>query len=185
MIRHLNKGGFLLLSLLLAAAALTSWLRTRPDIAAPVAETETIRQIDFFMENFSIRQYNKRGRLHYVLNGLRLNHYEEDGRAEISEPAMKLSVEDRRWTVKAELAVAAQARTAQEIRFLGNVRMHQADGLLIRTEELLLKPETEYMETLAPVVISGNGGNIEAHSLQADLQNGIHTLSTVRGRYVP
>lgn len=174
-----------MLALLFAAAALTSWLRTRPDIVVPVAEEETIRQIDFFMENFRIRQYDELGRLHYVLKGRQLNHYEEDDRAEISGPDLELAAEDQRWTVRAEHAIAARAQAAEEIRFLGDVRVEQPDDMLIRTEALLVRPATEYMETLQPVLISGPGGDIEAASLRANLQTGVHTLTEVKGRYAP
>lgn len=184
MIVRFNRKGLLVLALLLAVAALTSWLRTRPDIGAPIAEEETIRQIDFFMENFRIRQYDELGRLHYVLQGRQLNHYEEDDRAEISEPDLALAADDTRWTVQAERAIATQEKAAEEIRFLGDVRVEQPD-MLILTEALLLRPESEYMETLQPVVISGSGGRIEAASLRADLQTGVHTLTEVRGRYAP
>jgi LPS export ABC transporter protein LptC len=185
MTRGFNKSGVLLLALLLAAAALTSWLRTRPDIAGPVAEDETVRQIDFFMENFRIRQYDELGRLHYVLKGMRLDHYEEDDRAEISAPDLELAAgDDRQWRMRAERAVTARA-PADEIRFLGDVRVEQPGDALMRTGALLVRPDSEYMETLEPVIISGPGGDIEAVSLRGNLQTGVHTLETVKGRYVP
>lgn len=184
MILRFNRKGLLLAALLLAAAALTSWLRTRPDIGVPVTAEETIRQIDFFMENFRIRQYDELGRLHYVLQGRQLNHYEEDDRAEISEPDLELADDGTHWTVRAEHAVATRAKATEEIRFSGDVRVEQPE-MLIRTETLLVLPETEYMESLQPVVVSGPGGRIEAASLRADLRTGVHTLTEVRGRYVP
>jgi LPS export ABC transporter protein LptC len=185
MIRHLNKKGLLLLLLLLAAAGATTWLRTRPDITGTdAAAVEAIRQIDFFMENFRIRQYDEQGQLHYIFMGRQLNHFPEGDRAEISEPDLALNSQDKRWTVRADRAVTA-GEVAAEIRFLGNVRMQRQDNMLIRTEALLLKPETKYMETLQPVVISGAGSNIEAASLQANLQTGMHTLTAVKGRYAP
>ncbi|HEX5056067.1 MAG TPA: LPS export ABC transporter periplasmic protein LptC [Gammaproteobacteria bacterium] len=185
MTRQLNKGGLLLLLLLLAAAGLTSWLRTRPDIVALPAEAEAIRQIDFFMKNFRIRQYDYQGQLHYTFKGRQLNHYEADARTEISGPDMELAVDSAHWTVQADRAVTAGTQSAEEIRFSGNVRVQQENSLLIRTETLLLQPETEYMESLEPIVISGTGRNIEAASLRANLQTGIHTLTGVRARYVP
>jgi LPS export ABC transporter protein LptC len=183
MIRHLNRNGLLLVLLLLAAAGATTWLRTRPDITAPAADADVIRQIDFFMENFRIRQYDEQGRLRYTFNGSELNHFPEDGRAEISSPDLALDSADGRWSVRADRAVTAGKD--EEIRFLGNVRMEQADSMLIRSEALLLKPGTEYMESLKPVVITGAGGNVEAASLKADLRTGIHTLTGVKGRYAP
>jgi LPS export ABC transporter protein LptC len=187
MTRQLNKGGLLLLLLLLAAAGLTSWLRTRPDIAGPPAETEAIRQIDFFMKNFRIRQYDDQGQLHYIFKGGQLNHYEVDDHAEISGPDMELAVGSAHWTVQADRAVTAstQPQAAEEIRFSGDVRVEQKNSLLIRSQTLLVRPDAQYMETLEPVVISGTGRNIEATSLRADLKTGVHTLTGVRARYVP
>jgi LPS export ABC transporter protein LptC len=185
MTRQLNKGGLLLLLLLLVAAGLTSWLRTRPDVAGPPPETEAIRQIDFFMKNFRIRQYDYQGQLHYTVKGGQLNHYEADNHAEISGPDMELAVGSAHWAVQADRAVTAGAETAEEIRFSGNVRVEQENSLLIRSETLLVRPDAEYMETLEPVVISGAGRNIEATSLRADLKSGMHTLTGVRARYVP
>ena len=186
MTRPLNKGGLLLLLLLLAAAGLTSWLRTRPEVATPpTEEAEAIRQIDFFMKNFRIRQYDKQGQLHYIFVGAQLNHYEADDRAEISGPDMELAVDSGRWTVQADRAVTVRNQAADEIRFSGNVRVEQENSLLIRSETLLVQPDAEYMETLEPVVISGTGRNIQAASLRANLQTGIHTLTGVRARYAP
>ena len=142
------------------------------------------QQIDFFMENFRIRQYDDLGQLSYTLTGTQLNHFQQDDHVEISNPDMELSQQNKDWTVQADRAVTA-GEAAEEIRFLGNVRMEQADSLVLRTEALLLKPETQYMETLEPVVISGSGGNIEAASMRANLQTGIHTLTAVKGRYAP
>jgi LPS export ABC transporter protein LptC len=188
MIKHRNKNGLLLVLLLLAAAGVTTWLRTRPDITGPGTAAETIRQIDFFMENFRVRQYDAQGRLRYTFNGRELNHFPEDGRAEISSPHLELESEQGHWTVRANRAIAnggTDGKGGEEIRFLGNVRMEQADRVLIRGEVLLLQPESEYMESLEPVVITGAGGRIEAASLKADLQTGIHTLTGVKGRYAP
>jgi LPS export ABC transporter protein LptC len=188
MIRYLNKSGLAVVLLLLAAAGATTWLRTRPDIIDPAATAETIRQIDFFMENFRIRQYDQQGRLSYIFNGRQLNHFPEDGRAEISSPDLELNSTEGHWTVRADRAIASSGtnrKTDEEIRFLGNVRMEQAGSLLIRGEALLLKPATEYMESVEPVVITGISGNIQASSLKVDLQTGIHTLTGVKGRYAP
>lgn len=183
MIKQLHKSGLLLLLLLLAVAGITTWLRTRPDNAAPATAADTIKQIDFFLENFRIRQYDDEGRLHYTFKGAQMNHFQQDDRAEISSPDLVLNPREKGWTVQAYRAVTRG--TAEEIRFLGNVRVEQADSVLIRTEALLLKPGTEYMETLEPVVITGNGSNIEAQSLRANLQTGKHTLTMVKGRYEP
>lgn len=185
MTRQLNKGGLLLILLLLAVAGLTSWLRTRPDVAAPAAEAEAIQQIDFFMEDFRIRQYDSRGRLHYTFKGRQLDHYEADARAEITGPDMELTADGARWSVQADRAVTARVEAVEEIRFFGNVRVEQADSMLIRARTLLLRPDTEYMESLEPVAISGNGGTIDAQSLRANLQTGVHTLAGVRAHYVP
>lgn len=187
MTRQLNKGGILLLLLLLAAAGLTSWLRTRPDAGAPPAdEAGAVRQIDFFMKNFRIRQYDKQGQLHYILKGGQLDHYEADDHAEISRPDMELAVDNARWTVQADRAVTARGQSSpEEIRFSGNVRVEQENSLLIRSETLLVQPDAEYMESLEPVVISDSRRNIEAASLRANLQTGIHTLTGVRARYAP
>jgi lipopolysaccharide export system protein LptC len=188
MTRHLNKGSLLLLLLLLTIAGATTWLRTHHDIAGPVADTDRMQQqIDFFMKNFRIRQYDDQGQLHYTLKGTQLNHFQQDEHTEISNPDMELHPQNKHWTLQADQAVTVDAdkEAAEEIRFLGNVRVEQADSMLIRTEALLLKPETEYMETLEPVTISGTEGNIHAESLHADLRTGIHTLTAVKGRYAP
>ncbi|HEY3488406.1 MAG TPA: LPS export ABC transporter periplasmic protein LptC [Gammaproteobacteria bacterium] len=183
MIRSVNKTGVSLLLLLLAGAVITTWLRTRPDSESPLGDPEARPQIDFFMENFRIRQYDDRGQLHYILQGMQLNHYESE-RAEIRNPDLVLQRQNRQWTVRADQAVTAD-NAADEIRFLGNVRIEQPDALLIRTESLLLQPQSDYMETLAPVIITGSGSTIEAAALHTDLKTGMYTLTAVRGSYVP
>jgi LPS export ABC transporter protein LptC len=181
---HLNKSGLLLILLLLIIAGATTWLRTHPDTGDTTADADANPQIDFFMENFRIRQYTREGRLHYMLKGSELNYIQQGERTEISHPELELDTEDKRWTVQSERAVTTTDGTTEEIRFLGKVRMEQ-DALLIRTEALLLKPDTDYMETLEPAMISGTGGTIEARSLSSNLQTGMHTLLGVKGRYAP
>ncbi len=185
MIRYLNKGGLLLVLLLLAVAAITTWLRTRPDLADTAPDADAIPQIDFFMENFRIRQYDREGLLHYTLKGGELNHIQQEQRTEISRPELELTPHARRWTVQAERAVTTGDGTAEEIRFLGKVRIEQTGAMLIRTEALLFKPETEYMETLEPAIISGSNGTIEAQSMRSELRTGMHTFLGVKGRYAP
>jgi hypothetical protein len=68
MIRDLNKTGWLLLSVLIAAAALTTWLRSRP-LPMDLPAGDAIPQIDFFLEEFRIHQYGQNGIVEYTLAG--------------------------------------------------------------------------------------------------------------------
>jgi LPS export ABC transporter protein LptC len=192
MIRDLNKTGLLLLTVLIAAAAITTWLRSRPDAADLPAGTDAIPQIDFFLEGFHIRQYGDNGAIHYILAGDRLDHHMDTKQSEIYNPHIVLSpTAASHWTVRAARAVLS-APEADEVFFEKEVLLEKNAApngrtaeLRIHAESLLLKPKADHLETDKPVTIISAKNRIDADALRIDLQTGIHTLRRARGHYVP
>jgi LPS export ABC transporter protein LptC len=195
MIRDLNKTGWLFLAVLIITAALTTWLRSRPLPTDLPAGGEAIPQIDFFLEEFRIRQYGQNGSVEYTLAGERLDHNMDTKKSEIRNPRITLAPTDAsHWTVRAARAVIAAPEAdevvlEQEVLLEKNFsRAAQAGAqteLQIYAESLLLKPAADYIQTDKPVTIISQQNRIDADALQIDLHTGIHTLQRARGHYVP
>lgn len=179
-----------LIIIVLAVIAILSWRFKQAETLDTAATVEPTRQSDFFLEDFRMRQYGETGRLRYLINGQRLEHFPADDSTIISRPSMVLH-NDRgpTWHITAANAKAG-SEELDEIRLSGNVEITRDAGrnnqpVQITTASLLIKPKTEFVRSTDTITLIQPGARLVAQSLEAHLEQGQFTLRNVQGRYEP
>lgn len=186
----MSRTGIILFLLLVGFAVLTSWLK-RETTEVPIRIAEKTHAADFFMERFHLQQYDETGNLLYRLKGSRMEHYLENKTSVITNPDFLANVENvpGQWQVSAQQAITKE-KEPEEISFRGNVvfkrpQTETVPALSLTTEQLLIQPNKEYVETTGIVSITSEAAFITGENLQADVKQGHFTLQHVKGRYVP
>lgn len=145
---------------------------------------------DFYMQNFTLHNYNIDGELRYKANGESLIRYPKDDSMEIEKLKMQAYKKD-----KAPMHINANnARISNEgdhVLLTGAVDIHQAklgpnDSLSIKTEKLFMDSQRDYMETNKAITIQTSKHRIQGVGLQAWLEyDKYRLLSRVRGKHEP
>lgn len=186
----MTAGRFFSFILLAVVATLIWWLE---DIVS-TSHQESLRQKnnrpDFYMENFTLRNYNPDGLLRYRATGNSMIRYPVDDSLEIEQLDMRAFKPD-----KAPLDVKANnARITNEgdhVMLTGAVDINQEkqgndDSLSIKTEKLFLDNEREYAETNKAITIRTSKHEMSGVGMQAWLGHKKYRLfSEVKGRHEP
>ncbi len=193
----MSRNSAILLLLLISIAIMSSWLRQRTLEPNNGLTTPQTQQADFFLENFTIKQFNRQGQLDYRLQGLRLEHFEHDDSTHIQQPDIALlqarqphhQPHQPQWHITAKQAQAS-TEALDEFLLTGDVNLQQQlqnsakeQALHIQTQQLLLKPKAQYAESTSTVTMQHAQAILTAKGLQADLKLGKHTFTQVKGRY--
>ena len=191
----MTRSGLIAVLGLILLAGITAWLKQDQTVPTARDRDKTVMQADFFLERFSMQQYNPEGRLEHQLYGQRLDHYpaqtaQSDERTEIQQPKLRLLRQDSPdWYINAQRGIAA-ADALDEIWLHGDVILQRpaADGfapLIASTASLMIKPNANYVETNDTITITRPGAKIVAARLQADLNRQQMQLYQVNSRYEP
>ena len=185
----MSRNGIILFLFLIGIAAATSWLRNRVT-TEPEPQPEKTYAADSFMDQFRISQYSDSGQLAYLLNGARLEYFDNEGKTVITRPDISVQPDspDLNWQVQAHQAVS-RSRRLDEINFTGDVIFERRpnDGVaavLLETGQILIKPKLELASTDGSVTIHYALSTISGEKLQADLKQGLFNMQRVQGRYV-
>ena len=180
---------WLLVPLILAAILIRNWVEdpTTLVLEAPMAISES--QADYLLEDFSTQHYDETGTLAYRLNGVRLAHFPDDGRAEITQPELTLTREPATWHVTADKGHLT--REPNTVRLLGSVRIDRtlantegAEPITILARNVAIALDTDELHTDEPVRIESPGMVVEANGLQSSVKAGKLSLhSGVSARY--
>jgi lipopolysaccharide export system protein LptC len=180
---------WLLVPLILAAILIRNWVEDPTTLLpeAPMAISES--QADYLLEDFSTRHYDDTGALAYRLEGIRLAHFPDDGRAEITEPEITLTREPATWHVSAEKGLLR--RDPNTVTLIGSVRIDRtlantegAGQITILASNVAIALDTDELHTDEPVRIESPGMIVEANGLQSSIKAGkLELHSGVSARY--
>jgi len=181
---------FLSLLLLAVVTSLVWWLEGLVTSSQTEAMKQKSNRPDFYMENFTLRNFNISGELRYRAKGRSLIRYPKDDSLEIELLDMQAYKKD-----KAPLFVKSNnARISNDgdhVMLTGAVDIHQDklgsdDSLSINTEKLFMDNERDYLETNKAITIKTSKHHMQGVGMQAWLEHKKYRLlSNVRGTHEP
>ncbi len=185
----MNRFGYILLLIIVIAIAATSrWLLNKVEVQPFSLVKPPRHDMDYFLTNFKATVMNKEGKPHYVLSGVRLEHFPDDGSIDITSPDItifrnKLSP----WHIKSEHARVLNKGTL--IYLNGKVTMQRPNsktipGIQLKTSNLTIKTKLDYAETRDAVFIQTEKHHLKAIGMRVYLAEGrLELLSNVEGFY--
>lgn len=188
---HLRRRrNLMLLVILLGAAVLSWWLLGQVQLSGEREDRARLHRPDLFLDDFSLLTMDEAGRPKNRLQGERLVHYPDDDSAEVDEPYLEIyRPQAPDWQVSARFAWIGP--DGEQVRLRREVKIERvADAglapLTMLTEELLARPDDEYLETDLPVTLLGPGWDLRAVGMRGWLGEGrMELLSEVRGVHEP
>jgi lipopolysaccharide export system protein LptC len=181
-----NAKQLLLLTALLAGAAVSGWLLRGQDILAERA-VPSPRGPDLFVEGMDLSILGDDGNPRYRVQASRLDHYPYDDHSELTSPVMEV-FSDRQTVWNARSEHGRVADHGDNVWLLGRVEIRRPPQngqrpLKVVTSDLLVKPQADTAETTAPAVIESGAYRIEGVGMLANLRESrLDLRSRVRGR---
>lgn len=178
-----------LLLLLLVAAALGAgvlWLREQnsPPPEAASLPPELRDEPDLYVNAAIIHQFFPDGSRKYLLRADTVSHFDRQQLTRLAEPDLLLdptSMRTEPWQATADFGYVRQRPgpegVLEEVVFLrDNVELIQTSqaprSLSIRTQEMYLYPDREYVETSESVTIDTHTGRTTAEGMRGNLATG-------------
>jgi lipopolysaccharide export system protein LptC len=177
-------------------AALTYWLDSQVQPAAPRADGSARHDPDLFVQGFRSVTLDAQGRPLQIIAGTLARHFGDDQTTEFTDP-MLAQTEAGKPAFRVTAARGTLSGDRKVVTFTGNVRAVREAGpatdgeapagpVTVTTEFLHVVPDEETARTDKPVTIEEPRGII--HSVGLDLDNKAKTLtlrSGVRGTLQP
>ena len=181
----------IILILTFAGAWLTSWLMGR-DGAPATLNPEAKNEPDLYMVNATIDQYDERGQLKHKIKAFKLTHYPATDITTLEQPRVKIYLEDTAspWDIESnfgrlmpksnnkslpnreEEVVELRERVfAQRTRLSGNF-------VNIRTEQMTVYPDWDYLESRVKVYLDDQSGRTTAGAMNAYLEQNRYEFFT-------
>lgn len=174
----------------LGAAALLTWLASRPDSAEQrPSGPPTATPPGFYLEDVALLGTDDAGAVVYRIVAGRVEESGSERELALSDVRVQYrDSEEVAWLVEAERATAPSDRSWLDLR--GSIRVtsaaEEASGqVVIEADRLLLEPEQYTATTDSPVTLSFEGNRLEATGLSADLKSDRLELSSVHGQFDP
>jgi lipopolysaccharide export system protein LptC len=180
---------------LLGAATLMAagsfWLVQLSQQSASNTVSQTERtDPDYFVENFTYSKVDGRGRVEYVIEGVKMKHYPVDKHSVIDKPVVRNFSPDRPpTTVRAETANINGDHT--EVKLIDNVILERAQArgdepLTVTSEYMLVLPKKDIVTTDRHVDIRVGSMRLSGTGMVANNATREVTLeSRVNGIYPP
>lgn len=160
------------LSLLLALAALTFWLRYTTEAESPRSDGKTRHDPDYIVNDGVVRKLDSTGRLQYTLKATDIRHYPDDDTTDLIDPDLVyLHIKKPPVTMRAERGHVSE--DGKRVDLAGNVRIDRpADGkdeeLTARMPQLTVLPDDEKAFTKSPVTITKGNSWAKGVGMQVD-----------------
>lgn len=165
----------------LSAAALVTWLISRPPTATPVDEWRArTAPIGYYLKNAVLAGTDEAGHIYYRIFADRLEQASQEDDLVFKQVRVEYDeTEYVHWTVSAERGLAPSDRAYLDL--LDNVRLEtvpQGGGqpTVIQTDRLRFDSEKRLATSMDPVSIARGKATISAIGFSADLQQDIIEL---------
>ncbi len=187
---------FLPMALMLALALGSYWLvRTTPPAPDEAPAATAAHTPDYFMEKFSMKNFDAQGRLHAEISGAAARHFPDTRWIEIEAISLR-SVDDKGRLRQASAKQGLTNEEASEVQLIGQAHiLREAHGVLEQTKnpELEFKGEfldffikDETVKSHKPVVLRHGTQQFSADALHYDNVAQVLTLTgRVHATFVP
>ena len=176
--------------LLCIVAILVWWLEDIVSTSHNEALRQQTNRPDFYMEKFTLYNYNRDGMLRYHASGRSMIRYPVDDSLEIEQLDMRAFKPDKApMDVKANNARISNK--GNHVLLTGAVDINQEkqgddDSLSIKTEKLFLDSPRDYLETNKAITIRTSKHQVRGIGMQAWLGHKKYRLfSEVKSRHEP
>ena len=149
-------------------------------------ETSDPHYIDVFINDFTITAMSEDGKPDYILKAKRLEHYNDNDFAIISEPVIKLKQNDQLWSISALTGEIDDSH--QRIILRDKVIVQQqgkTESIRLETEQLEIRPHEQIAKSSQRVRIIQREFNLQSKGMILNSATGeIELLGSVEGNYV-
>ena len=173
----------IILILTFAVAWLASWLMSR-DGAPATLDPEAKNEPDLYMVNAIIDQYDERGQPKHKIKALKLTHYPATDITTLEMPRVKIYLEDTAspWDIEANFGRLTPKSNNQSLpnreeevvelweRVFAQQTRLSGDFVNIRTEQMTVYPDRDYLESRVKVYLDDQSGRTTAGAMNAYLE---------------
>ena len=160
------------LSLLLALAVLTFWLRYATELPEERRDGKNRHDPDFIVSDSVLRKLDASGQLQYTLNSVEIRHYPDDDSSDMIKPQLIYRYPTRpSVTIRAERGHSN--KEGQQVDLYGDVQITRAasakdEEMNGYTPELTVFPDDEKAFTKSPVLITKGKSWLKGVGMQID-----------------
>lgn len=152
------SSAFFPLTVLLALAALTWWLRGAVELPEVKHDGKTRHDPDYIIEDSQLRKLDDHGRLQYTLTSREVRHYPDDDTTDIAQPHL-VHVGPGKPTMTMSADRAHMSEDGERVDLYDNVRVQRAatakrEAMLATMPQLTVLPDDEKAFTKSPVRIT-------------------------------
>ena len=173
----------IILILTFAVAWLASWLMSR-DGAPATLDPEAKNEPDLYMVNAIIDQYDERGQPKHKIKALKLPHYPATDITTLEMPRVKIYLEDTAspWDIESNFGRLTPKSNNQSLpnreeevvelweRVFAQQTRLSGDFVNIRTEQMTVYPDRDYLESRVKVYLDDQSGRTTAGAMNAYLE---------------
>jgi len=180
--RHWWGSALFPLTLLLALAGLTYWLRYAIELPVERNDGKTRHDPDYIIDQPHLRKLDKDGRLQYTLNATEIRHFPDDDSTDVGKPHLTyLHPEKPAVVMSGERAHVN--KDGKQVDFYDNVHVERAatptDEALVATMNVLtVLPDDEKAFTKSPVLITQGKTWLKGVGMQVDNKTQTYILES-------
>ncbi|MBS1227873.1 MAG: hypothetical protein H6R17_1150 [Proteobacteria bacterium] len=170
------------LSLLLALAVLTFWLRYATELPEERRDGKNRHDPDFIVSDSVLRKLDASGQLQYTLNSVEIRHYPDDDSSDMIKPHLVYLYPTRpSVTIRSERGHSN--KEGQQVDLYGDVQITRAasakdEEMNGYTPELTVFPDDEKAFTKSPVLITKGKSWLKGVGMQIDSRAQTYVLES-------
>jgi lipopolysaccharide export system protein LptC len=171
------------------AVAFIAWWSTMSDFGDDdlLQQAQSKRYVEIFMNDFEMTAMDDNGAPVYILNGNRLERFNDSDETRIEQPVFHLLESDKQWRISADFALVNDKK--ETIQLKENVLMQQQNtepAVTIRTQNMLIHTKTQIAQTQAQVDITqGKSQLTSTGMIYNNMTSELELSSSVSGFYLP
>jgi lipopolysaccharide export system protein LptC len=170
------------LSILLALAGLTFWLRYATELDEPRRDGKHRHDPDYIVSEAVLRKLDQNGALKYTLKAVDIRHYPDDDTTDLTRPnVVYLHPSKPPVTISAERGHVSM--DGDQVDLYDNVKIHRPaspkdDEMNVTTPQLTVLPDDEKAYTKSPVLITKGKSWLKGVGLQVNNREQTYVLES-------
>lgn len=170
------------LTILLALAALTFWLRHAIELPDERRDGLHRHDPDYIIDQPQLRKLDNTGRLQYTLDADQIRHYPDDNTTDVSKPKL-VNLHPKRPSVTMRSERAHVSEDGNQVDFYEHVQVERAatetqELMLATMPDLTVRPEDEKAFTKSPVLITQGASWLKGVGMQVDNKTQSYVLES-------